>query len=264
MSINARQARVAIAGLGALLCAFASAADMPLAACDSASFQTVLHASGQALRIARGLAQPPPRQMAGRGRLRRVQAVPLPQRIDPRVSRRRRQRRRRRADAGRIRRSGAGRRRRPLQVRRRRRGAGGQRCRPAPAARAAPPAAGAGAGKRRRQGARRHPPAGRGRARRPVRGRRQGAGPGRQRRQARHRLQAVGADRAAGRGVHLRQRQFARRRRSRRCGSMRAPASGAPRHRPAWPASTTPTWSTSRSTAPASCATWSPIRIRSA
>ena len=40
-------ARVPIAGLGALLCAFASAADMPLAACDSASFQTVLHASAE-------------------------------------------------------------------------------------------------------------------------------------------------------------------------------------------------------------------------
>jgi pullulanase len=40
-------ARAAIAGLGALSCAFAAAAGMPLAACDSASFQTVLHASGE-------------------------------------------------------------------------------------------------------------------------------------------------------------------------------------------------------------------------
>ena len=48
MSINARRARVAIAGLGALLCAFSSsAADMPLAACDNASFQDVLHASAE-------------------------------------------------------------------------------------------------------------------------------------------------------------------------------------------------------------------------
>ncbi len=47
MSINARQVRVAIAGLGALWCAFASAAGIPLAACDSASFQTVLHAPGE-------------------------------------------------------------------------------------------------------------------------------------------------------------------------------------------------------------------------
>jgi pullulanase len=47
MSIHARRARVAIAGLGALLCAFASASDMPLAACDSTSFQTVLHVSGE-------------------------------------------------------------------------------------------------------------------------------------------------------------------------------------------------------------------------
>ncbi len=47
MNIHARQVRVAIAGLGALLCASASAADMPLGACDSASFQTVLHASGE-------------------------------------------------------------------------------------------------------------------------------------------------------------------------------------------------------------------------
>ena len=49
MSIHARRARVVIAGLGALMCAFASAADMPLAACDSALFQTVLHASGERL-----------------------------------------------------------------------------------------------------------------------------------------------------------------------------------------------------------------------
>jgi pullulanase len=47
MSIHARQVRVAIAGLGALLCASASAAGTPLSACDSASFQTVLHASGE-------------------------------------------------------------------------------------------------------------------------------------------------------------------------------------------------------------------------
>ena len=49
MSIHARRARVAVAGFGALMCAFASASDMPLAACDSASFQTVLNASGERL-----------------------------------------------------------------------------------------------------------------------------------------------------------------------------------------------------------------------
>jgi pullulanase len=47
MSIHARQVRVAIAGLGALFCA--CAAGMPLGACDSASFQTVLRASGEHL-----------------------------------------------------------------------------------------------------------------------------------------------------------------------------------------------------------------------
>jgi pullulanase len=45
MSINTRYVRVATAGFGALLCALASAADMRLAACDSASFQTVLQPS---------------------------------------------------------------------------------------------------------------------------------------------------------------------------------------------------------------------------
>lgn len=49
MSIHARRARVVIAGLGALMCAFASASAVPLAACDSTSFQTVLHASGERL-----------------------------------------------------------------------------------------------------------------------------------------------------------------------------------------------------------------------
>lgn len=48
MNIHARRARAVIAGLGALMCAFASAGDMPLAACD-ASFQTVLRASGERL-----------------------------------------------------------------------------------------------------------------------------------------------------------------------------------------------------------------------
>ncbi|MDL2353939.1 MAG: DUF3372 domain-containing protein [Pseudomonadota bacterium] len=49
MSIQARQVRLAIAGLGALLCTFACAAEVPLAACDGASFQTVLHASAEHL-----------------------------------------------------------------------------------------------------------------------------------------------------------------------------------------------------------------------
>ena len=54
MSIHARRARVFIASFGALMCASASAADMPLAACDSASFQTVLHASGERLEARAG------------------------------------------------------------------------------------------------------------------------------------------------------------------------------------------------------------------
>ncbi|MDQ2991152.1 MAG: DUF3372 domain-containing protein, partial [Pseudomonadota bacterium] len=49
MSIHARRARVVIAGFGALMYVSASAAAMPLSACDSASFQTVLHASGERL-----------------------------------------------------------------------------------------------------------------------------------------------------------------------------------------------------------------------
>jgi pullulanase len=47
MGNRARRARVVIAGCGALLCAFASAADMPLAACDADSHQAVLSASGE-------------------------------------------------------------------------------------------------------------------------------------------------------------------------------------------------------------------------
>jgi pullulanase/glycogen debranching enzyme len=47
MSNSARQVRVVVAGLGALLCGFAAAAEVPLAACDSPSFQTVLHGPGQ-------------------------------------------------------------------------------------------------------------------------------------------------------------------------------------------------------------------------
>ena len=47
MSIHTRRARVVIAGFGALLTTFAAAADIPLAACDSASHQTVLHPSAE-------------------------------------------------------------------------------------------------------------------------------------------------------------------------------------------------------------------------
>jgi pullulanase/glycogen debranching enzyme len=49
MSHCARHARTVIAGLGALLCAVASSAPMPLGACDSASFQSVLHASTESI-----------------------------------------------------------------------------------------------------------------------------------------------------------------------------------------------------------------------
>jgi pullulanase len=45
MSFHTRRARVVIAGFGALLSTFASAADIPLSACDSVSHQTVLHPS---------------------------------------------------------------------------------------------------------------------------------------------------------------------------------------------------------------------------
>ena len=74
MSIHARRASVVIAGLGALMCAFASAAGMPLAACDSASFQTVLHASGERLEaravwLNRRLAKWPGVQASGAFRL---------------------------------------------------------------------------------------------------------------------------------------------------------------------------------------------------
>ncbi|WLI88167.1 DUF3372 domain-containing protein [Massilia sp. R2A-15] len=47
MSVPTRRARVVIAGFGALLTTFACAADVPLAACDSASHQTVLHPSAE-------------------------------------------------------------------------------------------------------------------------------------------------------------------------------------------------------------------------
>jgi pullulanase len=53
MGIHARLTRAVIAcigaGLGALSCAFAFASDIPLSACDSASFQAVLRASGEHL-----------------------------------------------------------------------------------------------------------------------------------------------------------------------------------------------------------------------
>ncbi|MFC0134881.1 alpha-1,6-glucosidase [Massilia eurypsychrophila] len=47
---RARRVRVVVAGCGALLCAAAAAAaaaDIPLAACDASSHQTILHASGE-------------------------------------------------------------------------------------------------------------------------------------------------------------------------------------------------------------------------
>ena len=49
MGNRARRARIVIAGCGALLSTFSAAAGMPLAACDSSSHQTALHASSERL-----------------------------------------------------------------------------------------------------------------------------------------------------------------------------------------------------------------------
>jgi pullulanase len=49
MAIHARLTRAVLAGLGALTCATAFCSDLPLSACDSASFQSVLRASAERL-----------------------------------------------------------------------------------------------------------------------------------------------------------------------------------------------------------------------